>query len=179
MLEHTPHLCLNDEGPRGYLMPQDSKKKVYLCSPDGNGKPIELKGRRRAKCVAFSPTADRVMTGSDDGMGRIWTTRDMGEPLVLELSTLGAPTVNDIAFTPSGDRIMAWISDFTEHEVYEARVTWSALHEYISNATSACLSVADRRQYLNESLEKARENYIACEAAKGRLAPVFGDLNEP
>ena len=59
--------------------------------------------------VAFSPSGDRIVTGSSDKTARIWKTdgSDRDNPIVIDHQD----TVRSVAFSPSGDRIVTRSED--------------------------------------------------------------------
>ncbi len=67
--------------------------------------------------VAFSPEGDRVLTGSDDNIARLWDARSgkpLGEPLRHEHAVWA------VAFSPDGDRVLTGSDDNTAR-LWDAR----------------------------------------------------------
>ena len=73
--------------------------------------------------------------------------------------------VFDGAFSPDGTQVVTASADGTA-QVW--RVEWAALVDYLSEATTTCLTVEDRMTILLDSQEAARTAHEACERSHGR-----------
>ena len=126
-----------------------------LWSADGQGEPLVFKGHADAVwSAAFSPDGRRVVTASADGTARVWSADGQGEPLVLKSDGRSA------AFSPDGRRV---VTSSETGAVRVWRVDWTDLLDDLDRRTTACLSAAQRIQYLGETAQEAKTRFDTCE----------------
>lgn len=138
-------------------------KTVRVWSADGKGEPVVLEGHEGAvNSAAYSTDGQSIVSASVDKTVRVWRVDGRSEPLVLK-GHQGA--VNAAAFSPDGQRIVTASSDGT------ARI-WPIsiplLQQALRNATTDCLTPAQRQTYLLENESDARKGYEQCERSYDR-----------
>jgi WD40 repeat protein len=113
--------------------------------------------------ASFSPTGDRIVTGSEDNTARVWSADGTGEPLVLAHRRY----VVSAAFSPGGDRVL------TTSQYYDARiwrVTFEALGAKIREVTAVCLDPDFRERTLQERNSTARAGFDRCRRCVGTFS---------
>ena len=112
--------------------------------------------------LAFSPDGRRVALGDRDGAVTILPADDRGER--VELGETG-DAVSSLAWSADGRRL---ITGSAGGRVLIWPVSWRDLLNYLKEATTACLTAEQRRQYLGEAFSDARREFQRCEEAHGR-----------
>ena len=137
-----------------------SPDKVRVFSLDGS----EVIGLRRpgGAVVAWSPDGGLIATGLVDGSARISRLDLTGETIVLRGHR---GPVYGVAFHPDGRRLATASLDRT---VRLSLIDWGELVHALRAATTACLTVDQRVTHLDESHDKARAAWQACERRFGR-----------
>ena len=135
--------------------------KVRLFSLDGR----ELVDLRRpgGPFVAWSLDGERIATGLGDGSARISRLDLSGETIVLRGHQ---GPVTGVAFTPDGRHLATGSADTTARLWL---IDWGDLVRALRAATTACLTVDQRMTHLDESPDKARSAWEACERRFGRM----------
>jgi len=99
-------VAFSPDGTRVLSISDDGSARVWRV--DGSGEPIVLdvlgEGAGSVERAVFSADGLRVVTLSSDGAARTWNADGSGEPIRVA-DRLG--NVADVAFSPSGDRIVA------------------------------------------------------------------------
>ena len=149
-----------------YVATAGFDRTARIWRADGTGEPVILRGHEQAvDGLAFSPDGLTLATASSDGTVRLWRTDGVGEPAILSGHD---DEVRAIAFSPKGHHVASAGDDGTAR-VW--RVSWSTLIPFVSELTTMCLSVDDRRRFLGESSSTARDRYVRCERSYGRSRP--------
>ncbi|MEJ2503859.1 MAG: hypothetical protein P8177_11210, partial [Gemmatimonadota bacterium] len=137
---------------------RDGTTRVWDAS--GTGDPLLLEGHTGpVRSARFDPVGRSVATGGSDSTARVHPL-DGAEPIVLHHPVA---TVRDARFTGDG-RLLT----ITERGARLWRIGWPQLHAYLTAATTACLSVADRMRFLREGSADARAAFERCERRWGR-----------
>jgi WD40 repeat protein len=92
--------------------------------------------------VYFSLDGTRFVTAGTDGTARVWRSDGTGEPIVLKGHE---GKVIDAFFSPDGKHVVTAGADGTTR-IW--RITWPDLLEVLRSATTACLTILQRRMYL-------------------------------
>jgi len=149
-------LAFSPDGTR-FATATDETLRIWKSS--GDDKPLQLKGHAKGRLlmVQWSSDGNRLVTASDDKTARIWDANGREPPIVLEAHGDG---LRHASWSPDGKRILTISGDQT------ARV-WLVdiplLKQALQQASTDCLSVAEREAYLAESSENARRGYEECE----------------
>lgn len=136
-------------------------KTIRIWNVDGTGEPVVLVGHEDAiASVAWSHDGKRIVSASTDKTVRIWNADGMGEPTVLLGASLGYTSAD---WSPQDNRIIAASEDQTI-------TLWSDLEPLVGpddprlwNATSYCVPLARRKQWLDFPEERLRADLARCE----------------
>ena len=124
--------------------------------------PLILRGHTGAIFQAAFLPGDRVVTGSQDGTVRVWSAAGAEELL------LGGHQgwVRKLAVSREGGLVATsdGAGDVRAFRLWD----WQRVLAFLRDATTACLSPADRARYLAEPPVQAREAFDRCERAHGR-----------
>jgi len=158
---HFSSAAWSPDGKRIVTASQDKTPRVW--NADGTGESVILKGHEGVVySAAWSPDGKRIVTASFDNTARVWNADGSGEGVVLKGHT---NLVHSAVWSPDGTRIVTASRDHT------ARV-WLVdiplLQQALRNATTDCLTPAQRQTYLLESESDARKAYAECETKNGR-----------
>jgi len=147
---------------------------VCVWPADGKGEPVVLQSDQdRLKSAALSPDGKWVVMTSTamNGTARVVQADGKGEPLVLPgprgfvesavFSGDGTKVLTVTLSTLAGyPRASAWAGTWT--------IDVAGLQALLRKATTACLSTAQRQNWLAETAEEAQTGHEQCERAHGR-----------
>jgi WD40 repeat protein len=111
--------------------------------------------------IGFSSDGRRLVTASLDETARIWDVESGG----LQLTLSHPSGVRAAAFRPGGSGVVTGSDD---GRVRLWRTEVRDLIEHLRRTSTACLTPAERAQFLGETDRQARTAYNACEAHHGR-----------
>jgi WD40 repeat protein len=115
--------------------------------------------------AAWSPDGKRIATASEDLTARVWTSDGTGTAIVLNGHK---DRVKSAAWSPDGKRILtASLSTVRIWPLFPLDI-----QQALRDATTECLSPAERQTYLDESDAAARDAYEVCERSYDRT-PFF------
>ena len=120
----------------------------------------------KLRSAAVSPSGDRVVTSTDDGLIHLWRSDGSGTPFVVQATAVDLPVRGPLVwFSPDGKRVLT--SHFLDRTKLW-RVDWRSLLAFLRSSTTACLEPGDRVRYLNEDAANARATFAECERRFGR-----------
>jgi WD40 repeat protein len=118
---------------------------------------LDLRHAQEVTRAIFNSKGNLILTASKDGTARIWSADDGSERLELQH---GTESVRAIDVDALDTQVVTGTADGV---VRLWRVKLSALKDYLSHASTACLTTRTRAQFLGESQADARSRYEACE----------------
>lgn len=123
---------------------------------DGPGLPTILRGHRKhVRSARFSPDGTMLVTASLDSTARVHRLGQAGDAIALHHGS----ELRDAIFLDGADRVVT-LGEDGRARIW--RVSWASLHEYLTRATSACLTVSQRVRFLNETDQAASDAYRSC-----------------
>jgi WD40 repeat protein len=149
--------AFSPDGSRIVTASADGVARIWRV--DGKDEPITLRHTEQVNKATFSPSGDWIVTASTDRTAKLW--RDGGERMVLQHAT----EVRDASFDSAEARVATGTADGV---VRVWRIALPGLREYLSQASTACVTPTMRVQFLGELEEQARSHYEACERGYGR-----------
>lgn len=148
--------------PSGERIATASGDVVRVWRVTGEPEAWEIRHTAPVSDLAFVPgDSGWLISASHDGTVRVSDASSGREIVSLHN---GAP-VEGVAFDPTGARV---VTGGRDGAVRLWQIDTSDLVTYLRNATTACLSQADRVNWLEKSRDNARRAYDACEQRHGR-----------
>lgn len=153
-------------GPDGWIVTASADNTARVWKREGSGwSSISLVGHEDdVKSASFSAGGKSVVTASKDGTARVWRSSDGKELYRL----VAGVEVEAAAFSADGSYVVTGQSDGS---LLLWRVSEKRLHQYLKDASSACLSVEQRCRLLGEFEWQARRGFRKCEMLAGRPEP--------
>ena len=149
--------------PNGARIATASGNAVRVWQPTGSQELAVIRHSRLVTDVAFQPPeGEWILTTSVDRTARISGLRSGSAPRMLRSGT----SVRSGAFDATG-RYVATGGD--DGSVRLWRIAPTDLVDYLTNATTACLSALDRETFLREAHDEARSRYESCERRYARV----------
>lgn len=141
-------------------------KTIRIWNADGSGEPVVLAGHEDyIASVSWSFDSRRIVSASTDRTVRIWNADGTGEPTVLVGASLGYTFAS---WSPDDKRIVAASEDNTI-------TVWSDIEPLLGpedprlwEATSYCMSLEHRKQWLDFSEEQLRTDLHHCKERVAR-----------
>jgi WD40 repeat protein len=138
------------------LVSASSDQTARVWSLDRSEEPAVLRGhRKQVRTARFSRDGSLVVTASLDSTARVFTRGETGESIVLAHGAV----LRDAFFTADQTRVVTLGEDGT---IRVWRIGWAALLDYLGSASLACLAVADRIRFLDETAAAADRAYQRC-----------------
>lgn len=153
--------AFDPEGKRIVTASDDGTVRVW--NADGTGTPLVFAERISAAMLlaVWSDNGKHIAAGSRDGLVFVWSTESRGRPSVLKASQ----PAEALVFLDHDQTLLAVLADHTSHLW---KVDVQALMTELKAAHADCLLPDIRVQYLDESLECARNAFALCESSHGR-----------
>jgi len=147
--------------PDGLLVVTASKDcSASLFRVHDASNPWVFRGHRLSvRQAVFSQDGSRIVTASADGTARVWSTTGALLPTPPGGSDIGS----EGGTSPAG----AYVTP-TPRQISESELSTDTLKTLLRRATTASLTVEERKDYLSESPEDAKAGHQRCEHAQGR-----------
>ncbi|MCA9683263.1 MAG: WD40 repeat domain-containing protein, partial [Myxococcales bacterium] len=154
----------SDNGEQALTAAEDGSVCVWNIEDGQVGDCTKLVHESVVVHAGFSSIADdfrHIVTITRGGVVRVWHADSSGEPVMLQESV----KISAASFSPDGltiatggidGRVRLWTQDTR------------TLTTLLRGATSACVSVMDRKEYLGQSHADACVAFQRCEADNGR-----------
>jgi WD40 repeat protein len=113
--------------------------------------------------ASWSPDGQLILTAGADHVARLWPADDANELLLLAGHTRA---ITSAIFDPLGRRVLTGSMDGTARLWFlREPLSPGDIQARLRGASTACLSLQERLQYLGESLPEAYDTLRRCEAA--------------
>ena len=143
-------------------------KEARLWKTDGTTVPLrEFPHLSDVFSVAISSDGKWLLTASDDQTAKVWFIDNGDEFLSLNHGW----AVRSAVFGPGDTSVITGADD---GNVRLWHLGAQDLAQYMSQASTACLTLQERVRYLGESTDTAASGYRACEVEHKRTDPAFG-----
>ncbi|PTL82504.1 caspase family protein [Vitiosangium sp. GDMCC 1.1324] len=140
-------LTVSEDGT-ARLWHTDSTKELFILADHGTA----------VTSAAFSPDGSSVLTVFTDGTARIWRVDEQSRPLILRQQGRALVLPDGSGVVTLSENGLVYIWPIEPHTLITSFL----------NATTACLSINERVNYLFESPDEAHKGHERCERFHGR-----------